>query len=104
MGRVIMNAAVSLDGYIAYDDDMPGPLFDYYENGDVPFSFDDEDRPFRVTQPTADFLHEMAGNCGAVVVGRRLFDFTDGWDGVPAAGDHVFVVTHETPTDWEHLG
>ena len=38
------------------------------------------------------------------MIGRRLFDLTDGWDGVPAAGDHVFVVTHTPPTDWEHAG
>jgi dihydrofolate reductase len=38
---------------------------------------------------------------GAVVIGRQLFDQTNGWGGVPAAGDHVFVVTHAPPTDWE---
>ena len=37
-----------------------------------------------------------------VVIGRRVFDLTDGWNGVPAAGEHVFVVTHQPPTDWEH--
>jgi dihydrofolate reductase len=41
---------------------------------------------------------------GAVVIGRRLFDQTDGWGGVPAAGEHVFVVTHRAPTDWKHAG
>ena len=24
----------------------------------------------------------------------------DGWHGVPAVGEHVFVVTHEPPADW----
>jgi dihydrofolate reductase len=38
----------------------------------------------------------------AVVIGRRLFDLTDGWGGTPAAGEHVFVVTHRPPADWEH--
>jgi dihydrofolate reductase len=38
----------------------------------------------------------------AVVIGRRVFDLTNGWNGKPAAGEHVFVVTHEPPTDWEH--
>jgi hypothetical protein len=38
----------------------------------------------------------------AGVIGRRLFDLTNGWDGKPAAGEHVFVVTHEPPTNWEH--
>jgi dihydrofolate reductase len=101
MGRVNMNAAVSLDGYVAYDDNTVGPLFDYYDNGDVPFAFDDRERLFKVTPQTAELLTEVAGNCGAVVIGRVLFDFTNGWNGVPAAGDHVFVVTHEPPTDWE---
>ena len=46
----------------------------------------------------------MYPQIGAVVIGRRLFDLTDGWDGVPAAGDHVFVVTHTPPTDWKYAG
>jgi dihydrofolate reductase len=37
-------------------------------------------------------------------MGRRLFDLTNGWNGVPAAGEHVFVVTDQPPTDWEHAG
>jgi hypothetical protein len=32
------------------------------------------------------------------------FDLTDGWGGVPAAGEHVFVVTHAPPTDWKRAG
>ncbi|MGH8777150.1 MAG: type IV toxin-antitoxin system AbiEi family antitoxin domain-containing protein [Jiangellaceae bacterium] len=36
------------------------------------------------------------------MTGRRLFDETNSLNGVPAAGDHVFVVTHQTPTDWEY--
>ena len=38
----------------------------------------------------------------AVVIGRRVFDMTNGWNGKPAAAEHVFVVTHQPPTDWEH--
>jgi hypothetical protein len=34
----------------------------------------------------------------------RVRDLTRGWDGEPAAGEHVFVVTHEPPTSWEHAG
>lgn len=36
------------------------------------------------------------------MIGRRLFDHTNGWGGVPAAGEHVFVVTHTPPRDWPH--
>ena len=35
-------------------------------------------------------------------MGQRVFDLTNGWDGKPPAGEHVFVVTHQPPTEWEH--
>jgi dihydrofolate reductase len=102
MARTSIFAAVSLDGFIAADDDTVGPLFDWYSNGDVASTFSDEDRVFHTTQATADFLQESAPGIAAVVIGRRLFDLTNGWNGVPANGEHVFVVTHEEPTDWAH--
>ena len=37
---------------------------------------------------------DMAAN----VIGRRVFDMTNGWNGKPAAGEHVFVVTHQRET------
>ena len=103
MGKAIMFAAVSLDGFVAADDDTVGPLFDWYENGEVAGSFSDESRVFHTTQETADFLYALAPNMAATVIGRRLFDLTNGWGGVPANGEHVFVVTHQPPTDWEFL-
>jgi hypothetical protein len=36
------------------------------------------------------------------VIGRRLFDLTNGWGGRPAIGEAVFVVTHQAPGDWSH--
>ena len=45
---------------------------------------------------------DVYGDMAANVIGRRLFDMTNGWDGKPAAGEHVFVVTHRPPTDWEY--
>ncbi|WP_206340299.1 dihydrofolate reductase family protein [Blastococcus litoris] len=104
MGRTSIFAAVSLDGFIARDDDTIGPLFDWYGNGDVAGTFSDESRVFHTTRETADFLYSFAPRIAAAVIGRRLFDLTNGWNGVPANGEHVFVVTHEPPTDWEHAG
>ncbi|SDC87694.1 Dihydrofolate reductase [Geodermatophilus telluris] len=104
MGRVVLFAAVSLDGYVGRDDDTPGPLFDWYGNGDVEMTFSDPDRPFRVTAETAEFLTGLATRVGAMVCGRRLFDLTDGWGGVPPNGEHVVVVTHRPADDWPHAG
>ena len=104
MGRTIMGAIVSLDGYMADEQDQVGPLFDWLGNGDVAFAFDGSDGEIHTSQASADFLGSQYDRIGAVVIGRRVFDLTNGWDGVPAAGEHVFVVTHKPPTDWEYAG
>jgi dihydrofolate reductase len=105
MGKAIMGAAaVSLDGFIADDNDGVGPLFDWLGNGDVAWSFPGNDDVVRTTQASADFMLSQYRDVAAVVIGRRLFDLTNGWNGKPAAGEHVFVVTHQAPTDWEHAG
>ena len=100
MGRVIVGATVSLDGFIAADDDSVGPLFDWYGNGDVATTLGDPDRVFHVTAASAGYIDAEFRDVGATVIGRRLFDYANGWNGVPAAGDHVVVVTHAPPTDW----
>jgi dihydrofolate reductase len=100
MGKVIASAAMSVDGFVADTDDAVGALFDWYGNGDVAITGADPDRVFHVTEATAGYLRANWVNIGAAVIGRRLFDITNGWNGRPAIGDHVFVVTHEAPVDW----
>jgi dihydrofolate reductase len=100
MAKVIASATVSLDGFIADDHDRVGPLFDWYGNGDVPFNGGDPDRVFHVSAASAAYLAETWSRIGVAVIGRRLFDLTNGWNGRPAVGDAVFVVTHEPPTGW----
>jgi len=102
MGKTVMGAVVSLDGFMADPDDGVGPLFDWLVNGDVAWSFPNSDGELKTSQASADFMLGVYGDMAANVIGRRLFDLTNGWDGVPAAGEHVFVVTHQPPTDWEH--
>jgi dihydrofolate reductase len=100
MGKVIVGATVSLDGFIADDNDDVGPLFDWYGNGDVAITLGDPDRVFHVSEASARYIRTAYADIRATVIGRRLFDITNGWRGVPAAGEHVFVVTHEPPSDW----
>lgn len=100
MGKVIAGATVSLDGFIADESDRVGPLFDWYNNGDVPFNGGDPERVFHVSAASAAYMQETWSRIGAAVIGRRLFEITNGWNGRPAAGDAVFVVTHEPPTHW----
>ena len=104
MGKTVMGAVVSLDGFIADDHDGIGPLFDWFSNGDVSWSFPGSPGELQTTQASADFMLTQYADIAVVVIGRRLFDMTNGWDGIPAAGEHVIVVTHEPPTNWEHAG
>ena len=105
MGKTVMGAAaVSLDGFMADEQDGVGPLFDWLGNGDVSWSFPGNDDKLRTTQASADFMREYYRDVACVVMGRRLFDLTNGWNGIPAAGEHVFVVTHRPADDWEHFG
>ena len=53
-----------------------------------------------MTPQTARYWREWMDSIGAIVVGRTLFDFTDGWGGRHTMDAPVVVVTHEVPTDW----
>jgi dihydrofolate reductase len=104
MTAVIMADAVSLDGFLATEDDQVGPLHDFYFGGDTPITAGNGHLSFKTPAASARYIDEQWSRIGAMVIGRRLFDITNGWDGVPVVGDRVFVVTHSVPTDWEHLG
>jgi dihydrofolate reductase len=101
MGKVVSQASMSLDGYIADPSDDVGPLFDWYGNGDVEVTGADPDRVFKVSAASAAYLRDAWSNAGASVIGRRLFDLTNGWNGKPPVGEAVFVVTHRPPEDWD---
>jgi dihydrofolate reductase len=102
MGTVIMHSAVSVDGFIADEKDQVGPLFDYYGNGDVELVDGGE---IKVSQTSAGYLRPLWAGIGAMVIGRHLFDMTNGWEGTPPAGDHVVVVSHRPrPGDWQPSG
>ncbi len=100
MGTVVMYASVSVDGFIADENDDPGPLFDWLVSGDVPL---DDGGALNVSQASYDYVRPYWDQIGATIVGRHVFDMTDGWDGMPPGGvDHVVVVTHRPrPEVWD---
>jgi dihydrofolate reductase len=104
MGTVYSSASMSLDGFIAYDDHDPGALFDWYQAGDIEVSTSMGSVSFRLSPPSAAYLNELTSRLGAVVVGRRLFDVTDGWKGRHPYDVPVVVMTHAAPTDWRYPG
>jgi hypothetical protein len=101
MARVVMQAAVSVDGYIADPDDTAGPLLDWYGNGDTEVSARTSGWTFHVSQASADYVRPFWDAIKVTVTGRHLFDTTNGWDGHPAAGDELVVVTRRPlPQAW----
>lgn len=100
MGKVVMNASVSVDGFIAAENDDPGPLFEWLVSGDVPL---DDSGVLMVSQSSYDHVRPYWDQIGVTIAGRHVFDITDGWDGKPPSGiDHVVVVTHRpAPEGWD---
>ncbi len=100
MGQVIASASMSLDGYIAKDDNTIGRLFDWLQNGEVEIPTATEDITFHLSPQSAEHWGRWVSRLGALVCGRTLFDFTDGWGGRHTMDTPVVVVTHQVPTEW----
>jgi dihydrofolate reductase len=98
MGTVVMHNVVSVDGYIADEADDVGPLFEWYSNGDTPLSGGGA----TVSRVSAEYVQPIWDGIGSMVIGRHLFDLTNGWEGTPPAGDHVVVVSHRPKPDGWH--
>ena len=81
--KVSTGASMSLDGYVS----GPGEsgfehLFNWYENGDVEMPTGNPDMTFRLTRPSFEHQTAFLDELGALVVGRKLFDMTNGWGGM----------------------
>ncbi len=104
MSKVVSSASMSLDGFIANPDNTVGSLFDWYNSGDVEVRTAVEGFSFALTSQSAAYWRAWTADLGALVVGRELFDVTDGWRGTHPLGVPVVVLTHEPPTDWKYPG
>jgi dihydrofolate reductase len=103
MAIVNMHAVVSVDGFIADEHDDVGPLFDWYFNGDHPIVEGAEKHgPFAVTSTSLNYVRPFWESIGATIMGRHLFDMTNGWEAKPPAGEHLIVVSHRPKPDGWH--
>ena len=101
MSKVVLYMSMSLDGFIAGPDDGPDHglgvngerLHAWLRAGGVdPGSY----RP--VDGPGATVFDEVMAT-GAVIVGRRTFEFAGGWAGDHHDGVPIFVLTHAAPEE-----
>lgn len=100
MAKVVGALTMSVDGFIAHEDDSVGHLFDWYEQGEVALAWPGNDMVSHVTPQSAGYLRRVLDEVGALVVGRRVYDYTGGWGGSHPMGVPLFLVTHHPPESW----
>jgi dihydrofolate reductase len=97
---VIAALTMSVDGFIAHKDDSVGHLFDWYGSGEVEVRWPGMGMVSHVASPSAAYLQDTIKRAGALVVGRRVYDYTNGWGGSHPLGVPLFLVTHRPPQAW----
>jgi hypothetical protein len=97
MGKVVAEATVSLDGYVAGPNESGFEhLFAWFAGGDFEFPSSDPDFKVRLTEPDHRYMRDVVEGIGVFVIGRRMFDLNDGWGGrhpfdkpMPACSDRL---------------
>jgi dihydrofolate reductase len=101
MGKVYTGASMSLDGFIAGPDNTGfDRLFTWYQDGDVEVQTAVEGWVQKLRPENAAYWRSIMDATGCLVVGRKLFDFTNAWDGTHPVGTPVVVLTHNPPDDY----
>lgn len=101
MGKVTMGATVSLDGYIAGPDGTGSDLlFAWFDGGDHEIPSADPNLRIRLAEPDYRYMRDVVDRIGVFVIGRRMFDETDGWGGRHPFEKPVVVMTHTPPEAW----
>lgn len=100
MGTVQAQAIMSLDGYVAKQDNTIGRLFDWLQNGEVAIPTPARDFEVHLTPSSAEHWRRWVSSLGALVCGRTLFEVAEGWQGRHTLDVPIVVVTHQVPSDW----
>jgi dihydrofolate reductase len=100
MAKTIVAQTMSLDGFIAAADDDVWPLFNWFTSGDTDLPIPGVPRAFRVSKASAELIRREWDSFGAIVTGRRDFDVSEAWGGVPPLSVPIFIVTHNPPQEW----
>jgi dihydrofolate reductase len=100
MAKVVTSATMSLDGFVADANDGIDELFGWFNNGDVHIESATPGLDFDLTPESAAYWRSWTSSLGSLLVGRRLFDLTNGWGGRHPLDVPVVVLTHSVPDGW----
>ena len=100
MSKLIAIMSMSLDGYVADQQDGVVQVFDWYFSGEVEIQAGGSDAmTFHLSPPSAQHYMSLVHKLGAVLTGRRTFEVAEGWGGNHGWGP-AFVLTHSIPDGW----
>jgi dihydrofolate reductase len=98
MTKIYTGASMSLDGYVSGPEESGFEyLFEWYGSGDVLVETAMSGLTMRMTEMGAAHFRSQMENVGALVVGRKLYDHTNAWDGRHPMDVPVVVLTHNPP-------
>ena len=99
MTQVIANLAMSIDGFIADPDGGCDDLFGFYDSGSTELRIADGWPAFHMDEPSLTLFREAVARTGCHIMGRDLYDMTNGWNGHPGNEAPIVVLTHEPPAE-----
>jgi dihydrofolate reductase len=102
MGTVGAGFSISMDGFIAGENDDVSRVFAWMFAGDVDVkaTTGDHDIDLKLTQESVEDRATLENTIGAVISGRRLFDVAHAWGGKHPLNVPVVVLTHNPPQEW----
>jgi dihydrofolate reductase len=102
MGSVGMGFSMSLDGFIAGENDDITHVFAWMfaGNSELNLKSGDENLDLKVTEEGAEVFESAQNETGALLCGRRLFDVAHAWGGKHPLNVPIVVLTHNTPAEW----
>jgi len=98
MAKVIADMSMSLDGYVADENDGIDEVFAWYSSGPQTVETANE-MELQMTEGNAETFEEGIAGVGAVLTGRRTSDLAGAWGGRHPVGAPAFVVSHRPPPD-----
>jgi dihydrofolate reductase len=99
MAKVIANMSMSLDGYVADENDGIDEVFEWLMAGPETVETEMDGLEMQMTEKNAEAFKEGTAGVGAVMTGRRTSDLAGAWGGQHPVGVPTWVVSHRQPPD-----